>query len=121
MPATKRKKKTNAPSTESARTTEELEMEIFILETKKAIQQAYQQGVEDGMKRFFYPPVLTKKDLMEIMQIELSTVTKVVAHPTFPKLSPVQASYPRDEVFAWIKRNTSLKSWMSLTNLMLNA
>ncbi|MCP3764815.1 hypothetical protein NLX67_21065 [Domibacillus sp. A3M-37] len=32
MPATKRKRKTKAPSTESARTTEELEMEIFIIE-----------------------------------------------------------------------------------------
>lgn len=86
---------------------EKLGTEIMILEMKEAIRQAYEQGVEDGMKRFSYPPVLTKRDLMKIMQIQLPTVTKVVSHPTFPKFSAVQARYPRDEVFAWIKRNSS--------------
>lgn len=103
----KAKEKKKAPSTEFARTTEELEMEILILETKKAIQRAYEQGVEDGMKRFSYPPVLTKRDLLKIMQIELPTVNKVIAHPNFPKFNQVQARYPRDEAFAWIKRNSS--------------
>jgi hypothetical protein len=90
---------------------EKLQSEIMILEMKAAIQQAYEQGVEDGIKHFSYPPILTKKDLMKIMQIELPTVTKVVAHPSFPKFRPVKARYPRDQVFAWIEQNADfLKS-----------
>ncbi|MFL0365339.1 helix-turn-helix domain-containing protein [Pseudobacillus sp. 179-B 2D1 NHS] len=88
-------------------TFDELEANLFSARMEELFQQAYEKGVDDGMKRFSYPPVLTNKHLAEILQIKPPTVTKVTSNPSFPRLKNIQARYPRDEVFEWIKRNTS--------------
>lgn len=88
-------------------TFDELEAKLLEDKLKRLFEQAYEQGLRDALKRFSYPPVLTKKHLCEIFQVEMPTVTKIVAHPTFPKLTKVRARYPRDLVFKWIEDNTT--------------
>ncbi|MGI2329693.1 hypothetical protein [Planococcus sp. YIM B11945] len=87
-------------------TIESLEDQLFQLKLEKAIQKAYEKGIEDGRSKYYYPPVLKKADLVTILQVEMPTVTKLVANPTFPRLKDVKARYPRDEVFKWIEENT---------------
>ena len=88
-------------------TFDELEAQLLSSRLKQLFEQAYEQGVRDGMRRFSYPHVLTKKHLAEIFQVEMPTVTKIVAHPTFPKLKEVRARYPRDLVFKWIEEHST--------------
>jgi hypothetical protein len=87
-------------------TIESLEEQLFQLKLEKAIQKAYEKGIEDGRSKYYYPPVLKKADLVNILQVEMPTVTKIVANPTFPRLKEVKARYPRDQVFKWIEENT---------------
>jgi hypothetical protein len=88
-------------------TFDELEANLFKSRMEELFRQAYEKGVEDGMKRFSYPPVLTKEHLKEIFQVEPATVNKLVAYPTFPKFNEVRARYPRDRVFEWIDQNST--------------
>lgn len=85
---------------------EGLEGQLFQLKLQKVIQEAYERGIEDGRSKYYYPMVLKKSDLAEILQVKEVTVNKIVADPKFPRLRSVQARYPRDEVFAWIYENT---------------
>lgn len=85
----------------------EMANDIVIDHIKLLCQQAYEQGVEDGRTKYSYPEVLTKDHLVQIFQIEKSTVNKLVALPSFPKLKDVRARYPRDRVLEWIDDNTS--------------
>lgn len=85
---------------------ESLEDQLFQLKLEKAIQTAYEKGIEDGRTKYSYPFILRKSDLVEIMQIKLATLDKLLTDPNFPRLKNVQARYPRDEVFKWIEKNT---------------
>jgi len=84
-----------------------LESEIFNTYMEKLFEQSYKKGIEDGKNHFSYPPVLTNKDLAEIFQIADSTVTKLTADPSFPRLSKIKGRYPRDKVFEWINQNST--------------
>jgi len=85
---------------------QELDEMYMIQKFELLIKQAYQKGIEDGQKEFSYPTVLKKQDLASIFQVAMPTVDKIIKDYTFPRLEKVQARYPRDEVFDWIKRNT---------------
>ncbi|ANB57463.1 hypothetical protein GFC29_3093 [Anoxybacillus sp. B7M1] len=87
-------------------TFDELEANLLKARMEELFRQAYEKGVEDGMKRFSYPPVLTNKHIAEILQIAMPTVIKVTSNPTFPRLINIKARYPRDAVFQWIENNT---------------
>ncbi|MEK4721536.1 hypothetical protein NST66_29060 [Priestia sp. FSL W8-0524] len=88
-------------------TFEGLEAEVFNSQMEELFKEAYKKGVEDGKNHFSYPPVLTNKDLAEIFQIADSTVTKLTADPSFPRLTKIKGRYPRDKVFEWINRNST--------------
>lgn len=88
-------------------TFDQLEAEYLKHRLEKLIQSAYERGVEDGIKRFSYPPVLKNSHIAEILQIAMPTVIKVTNHPTFPRLTKIQARYPRDAVFLWIEDNST--------------
>lgn len=88
-------------------TLQTLEEQFMMDKFQILIIQAYEQGIEDGRTKFGYPPVLTNKHLMDIFQIELPTVNKIIKDPSFPKLKTIRARYPRDAVFMWIKNNTA--------------
>lgn len=80
----------------------------FVIDHIKSLcQQAYEKGIRDGQEKYGMPHILTKVHLTEIFQIKMPTVNKLVAQPSFPKLKDVQARYPRDLVFAWIKENST--------------
>lgn len=83
------------------------EMELFELKLAEVVERAYLKGVHDGQIKYKYPEVLKQSHLVEILQVELPTVRKIVARKDFPKFKPVQARYPRDQVFAWIERNST--------------
>lgn len=85
---------------------EELEAKFLSDRLKIMFRQAYEQGVKDGIEKFSLPPNLTKEQLKYVFQVEMPTVTKIVAHPSFPKLKRVRARYPRDQVFRWIEENS---------------
>lgn len=87
-------------------TIESLEDQLFQMKLKKVIQQAYEQGIEAGRTKYYYPPVLKKEHLADILQVKRPTVDKLVAVPTFPRMVNIQARYPRDAVFRWIYENT---------------
>jgi hypothetical protein len=74
---------------------------------KELVRQAYELGVEEGRKRYSYPPLLTRKDLAEIFQVQLSTVSNLTNIPDFPKFEHIRARYPRDLVFRWIEENST--------------
>jgi hypothetical protein len=74
---------------------------------KDLIRQAYELGVEEGRKKYSYPPLLTRKDLAEIFQVQLSTVSNLTDIPGFPKFEHIRARYPRDQVFRWIEENST--------------
>lgn len=83
-----------------------LEEQFMMDKFQILISQAYEQGVKDGQTKFTYPPVLTKDHLVEILQVKKPTVDKIIKDYSFPRMENIQARYPRDEVFAWIKKNT---------------
>lgn len=83
------------------------EMELFELKLAEVVERAYLKGVEDGQAKNAYPPVLKAEHLAEILQVEMPTVRKIVQRKDFPKLIPIRARYPRDEVFKWIERNST--------------
>lgn len=85
---------------------QELDEQYVLHKFEILIQQAYEKGIEDGQKRFIYPPVLKREHLKEILSIEYPTVDKLTRDPSFPRLSAVTARYPRDAVFKWIEENT---------------
>ncbi|EWH20413.1 hypothetical protein M769_0120695 [Bacillus haynesii] len=76
---------------------------------KSLCEKAYEQGVEDAVKKYSYPPVLKNTHLQEIFQIKSAAVTRLTGIESFPKLKIIQARYPRDLVFEWIKQNST---WM---------
>ncbi|MGR3287137.1 hypothetical protein [Bacillus sonorensis] len=79
-----------------------------VFEIVKALcEKAYQQGVEDGAKKYTYPPILKNTHLQEIFQIKSAAVTRLTGIESFPKLKTIQARYPRDLVFEWIKQNST--------------
>lgn len=45
--------------------------------------------------------------LQEIFQIKSAAVTRLTGIESFPKLKTIQARYPRDLVFEWIKQNST--------------
>ena len=81
---------------------DDLTSAILAEQVKILCERAYEQGIEDARKRLSYPETLTKNDLCEIMQLEMPTITKLVARQDFPKSSIARARYPRDKVFDWI-------------------
>ncbi|MMZ57457.1 hypothetical protein D1872_193910 [compost metagenome] len=89
----------------------ETTMTVHIPEIDKYVQElvkkAYELGVEEGRKKYNFPTLLTKNNLKEILQVELSAVNKIVDIPTFPKFKQIRARYPRDHVFSWINENSS--------------
>lgn len=87
-------------------TIESLEDQLFQMKLEKVIQEAYDRGIEDGRSKYYYPMVLKKSDLAEILQVKPPTVDKLVVHPEFPRLGTVKGRYPRDKVFEWIEANT---------------
>jgi hypothetical protein len=87
-------------------TFDELEATLFKSRMEDLFQQAYEKGVEDGMKKYSYPPILRNSHLSEILQIAMPTVIKVTSNPSFPRLSQIKGRYPRDAVFNWIDENT---------------
>ncbi|MED5101112.1 MULTISPECIES: hypothetical protein [Niallia] len=88
-------------------TFDQLEAEFLKDKMEKLLLAAYEKGVQDGINKYSYPPVLTNKLLGEIFQIAQPTVIKMTADPTFPRFSKIQARYPRDQVFKWIEQNSS--------------
>lgn len=84
-----------------------LEFELFQQKLEFAIEKAYLKGVQDGQSKYNYEPVLTKEDLKKIFQKSQSTIDRLVLRKDFPKLTSLAGSYPRDEVFAWISRNST--------------
>ncbi|WP_233414603.1 helix-turn-helix domain-containing protein [Thermaerobacillus caldiproteolyticus] len=74
---------------------------------KDLVRQAYELGVEEGREKYSYPPLLTRKDLAEIFQVQLSTVSNLTDIPGFPKFEHIRARYPRDQVFRWIEENST--------------
>ncbi|MCM3598663.1 hypothetical protein M4D55_23170 [Metabacillus idriensis] len=88
-------------------TIKEIEEKILGLHLQAIVQKAYEKGVEDGMKRFTYPPVLRNSHLAEILQIAMPTVIKVTSNPSFPRLQTIKGRYPRDLVFEWIESNST--------------
>ncbi|ASS70079.1 helix-turn-helix transcriptional regulator [Bacillus atrophaeus] len=88
-------------------TFDEMTATVFKDQMEKLFQAAYEKGVEDGRKKYAYPPVLNVNHLTEILSVKRPTIAKITARPDFPKFTEIQARYPRDEVFDWIKRNTA--------------
>jgi len=88
-------------------TFDEMEANLFKSRMEEMFQRAYEKGVEDGMKRFSYPPVLKNEHLAEILQIAMPTVIKVTRNPSFPRLQNIKGRYPRDLVFEWIEANST--------------
>lgn len=86
-------------------TLDELKAKLLTENLKQMFQEAYEQGLEDARKIQSYPPMLKKKHLTEIFQVELPTVENIIRKEGFPKSTIVQARYPRDEVFEWINDN----------------
>ncbi|MER2039683.1 MAG: hypothetical protein ABS944_16170 [Solibacillus sp.] len=84
------------------------EFELLTQKISLAVEQAFQKGMETGLAKSAFPPVLKKEHLCEILQVEMPTVSKLVARKDFPKLTTVQARYPRDQVFDWIDRNSTM-------------
>ncbi|MED4456196.1 hypothetical protein [Metabacillus fastidiosus] len=85
---------------------DQFEDEFLKFRLEKLIQAAYEKGVEDGIKRFSYPPVLKNSHLAEILQVKMTTVYKITQNPAFPKMQNIKGRYPRDKVFEWIDRNS---------------
>ncbi|NPC91184.1 hypothetical protein HOO54_02675 [Bacillus sp. WMMC1349] len=74
---------------------------------KSLCEKAYEKGIEDGAKRYSFPPILKNTHLQEIFQIKSAAVTRLTGIDSFPKLKTIQARYPRDLVFEWIKQNST--------------
>lgn len=82
--------------------------EGVIKHIRELCNKAYEQGVEDGMKKYNLPYTLKKEHLAEIFQVEKPTLPKIINHPTFPRLDIVRARYPRDKVLEWINDNSNI-------------
>ncbi|WP_406846051.1 hypothetical protein [Bacillus safensis] len=88
-------------------TFDELTATVFQDQMQKLFQAAYEKGVEDGMNKNSYPPLLTNQHLQEIFSASRSPVWKITSRPDFPKFNEISGRYPRDLVFRWIEQNSS--------------
>lgn len=91
-------------------TIEELKAQLLAAELKELFHQSYQKGVEDARQERELPAILKKTDLMEVFQVSMPTVEKIIRIEGFPRFKHVAARYPRDEVFKWINANTERMS-----------
>jgi len=74
---------------------------------EKAIQQAYEQGVNDARKKFELPPLLTRKEFMELTGIGSTKCNELFNRPDFPVIREFgHPRVPTRELFEWISENT---------------
>lgn len=84
---------------------------------REVLQQEIQKAVTEVVAKEQYPPLLTRKDLEEIFQVESTAINKLVNMKSFPKFEMIRARYPRDQVMEWIKQNSS---WVESNSKHLN-
>ncbi|WP_433956951.1 hypothetical protein [Cytobacillus horneckiae] len=86
---------------------EELKFKLFEEEIKFRIQQAYEQGVEDGRKKYAVDDVMTRTEAMKYLKCKPTKMAELLARPDFPVNREFGVKIPTVMLQQWIYRNTS--------------
>ena len=82
-------------------------------EFREIINEEVKAAVEETISYKQLPPLLNKDQLMEVLHIKASTLSKLMARPDFPVLENVGVGrlVPTDKLFEWIDRNGRWKDY----------
>lgn len=74
---------------------------------EKVIRQAYDQGVNDARLKYELPPLLTRKQFMELTEISATKCNELFNRPDFPVIREFgHPRVPTKQLFEWIGENT---------------
>lgn len=98
-------------------TLDELKAKLLEESLKEMFQQAYEQGVNDARMKYDLPPLLTRKQFMELVGIGETKCAELFNRSDFPVIREFgHPRVPTKQLFDWIKANTD---WME-TNFKRN-
>lgn len=78
------------------------ELRQIIREENEKLKEEFLQ--ETKLKEL--PPLLTRKELMELLHISHTKATELIGRPDFPTFRKAGLLIPTDMLFEWIRRNT---------------
>lgn len=85
----------------------ELEAKLLEGRLKKLFQRAYEQGIEDARKKYELPPLLSRKQFMELVGIADTKCAELFNRQDFPVIREFgHPKVPTHLLFQWIEENT---------------
>lgn len=86
---------------------DELKAKLLEENLKDLFIQAYEQGIEDARRKYELPPLLTRKQFMELANIGESKCAELFNRQDFPVFRGLgHPRVPTDLLFEWIRYNT---------------
>ncbi|WP_432355270.1 DNA-binding protein [Sporosarcina sp. A2] len=73
---------------------------------RQIIREEVRDAIQERMASNTLPPLLTRKEMMALLQISHSKAAELLARPDFPVFREAGLLIPTDKLFKWIDRNT---------------
>lgn len=73
---------------------------------REVIREEIQLAVREAVKGQELPPLLTRKEMMELLHISHSKAAELLARADFPVMREAGLLIPTDKLFQWIDRHT---------------
>lgn len=73
---------------------------------RQIIREEVREAVIDSNKAKELPPLLTRKELMELLHIGQTKTTELLGRADFPVFREAGLLIPTDLLFKWIEKNT---------------
>lgn len=86
--------------------TMKVDAEEFTEAFRKMIREEVQQAVKESIRPQELPPLLTRKEMMEVLRISHDKAAQLMARPDFPVSRVAGVLIDRDKLFKWIDRHT---------------
>lgn len=87
---------------------DELKAKLLEEELKEMFRAAYEQGLKDGRTKYDLPPLLTRKQFMELADISAAKCNELFHRKDFPVNREFgHPRVPTQQLFEWIERNTN--------------
>lgn len=73
---------------------------------RQIIREEVREAVRDSVKSQELPPLLTRKEMMEVLHIGATKAAELMARPDFPVFREAGVLIPTDKLFEWIDKHT---------------
>lgn len=85
---------------------EQLEAQLLEEHLKLLFEKAYEQGVKDAQQKYALPPLLTRRQFMELVGISGTKCAELFNRADFPVNREFgHPRVPTEQLFEWIKAN----------------